>query len=161
MLWHPSAYNSLFYFVLVVENEWVFRAVSVLLSMINCIKTQAQSNFEAWQSKVNSCLVRVFITLLVSWSPPLYGWWKLNMDGTCKGNLGRGGVVVLRDPNGRWWVGEVDSKATIALTTSPTSEHRKLGNLIFQCWQWLKKEWQVALHHYYKEVNRVVDWLAN
>ncbi|OIS98531.1 putative ribonuclease h protein, partial [Nicotiana attenuata] len=45
-------------------------------------------------------------TILIKWQPPSIGTYKLNIDGSCLGNPGRGGIGgVFRDSNGNWILG--------------------------------------------------------
>ncbi|KAF7807304.1 reverse transcriptase [Senna tora] len=42
-------------------------------------------------------------TTWVKWVPPTVGWWKLNTDGSCLGNLGSMATTsIIRDNNGNW-----------------------------------------------------------
>ncbi|OIT29361.1 hypothetical protein A4A49_65562, partial [Nicotiana attenuata] len=45
-------------------------------------------------------------TILVKWEPPATNFYKLNIDGSCEGNPGVGGVGgVFRDSRGQWTLG--------------------------------------------------------
>ncbi|KAG6666728.1 hypothetical protein CIPAW_01G053100 [Carya illinoinensis] len=105
----------------------------------------------------------------VVWSKPSLGWWKLNVDGSCRGNLGNcGGGGVLQDHRGRIKVG---FSAHHSFRTNNEAELRALlqGKRGYNLW-YLWDYWDALLleldgvHfqvvHQFREGNQAVDYLA-
>ncbi|KAF7827181.1 reverse transcriptase [Senna tora] len=76
--------------------------------------------------------------LNVKWNPPNFGWWKLNSDGACSGNLGPFAISgIIRDHMGNWvkgfsgYVGHGLPFEDLVKLKCPTPSEKETSVLIF------------------------------
>ncbi|OIT02175.1 putative ribonuclease h protein, partial [Nicotiana attenuata] len=84
------------------RNGILFRGIKTPITISQPISKAMEFLYMA----KNLCLKPPKKTILVKWEPPNPSFYKLNIDGSCVGNPGVGGIGgVFRDDRGRWILG--------------------------------------------------------
>ncbi|KAF7804482.1 Ribonuclease H protein [Senna tora] len=107
----------------------------------------------------------------VKWTAPSEGWWKLNIDGACAGNLGKMAAAgVFRDSNGvsmakdlacEKLIIESDSLVAIKLLTDDFDyKSHVLGALIHFCRSIVRDFTEFQINHVFREGNCCADVMA-
>lgn len=106
---HGTLFIYLLWNIWCTRNQKVFQSATFIASSaVSCAYSQATEwTFLAGSSSNKKPSFEV----LVSWKPPQVGWFKLNSDGSCQGNVhGYGEIAaagVVRDCHGKWLKGFV------------------------------------------------------
>ncbi|OIT28238.1 hypothetical protein A4A49_54217 [Nicotiana attenuata] len=104
-------------------------------------------------------------TILIKWNPPEPNTYKLNMDGSCLENPGKGGIGgIIRRGNGECVLGEqlppltieTDCKELINLIDNKNCSY----NLISDCRCLLIRARDPPPHHVCREANQAADSMA-
>ncbi|CAA7059955.1 unnamed protein product [Microthlaspi erraticum] len=113
-------------FAMAVWWGWKWRCDNVFGSNRKCrdrvkfVKDIAKEVASAYTKTTNTGGMAQRVERQIAWQPPIQGWWKVNTDGTSRGNPGlatAGGV--LRDEQGSWVCGFA---LNIGICSAPLAE---------------------------------------
>lgn len=152
---------------------------------------------ETWKFAAQLLRKQIWQWADIRWNPPSFNYWKLNTDGSAKGNPGIAGAEgIFRDSDGNrvkgyqhnlgqttaviaelwgllsglelaWELGcrklhvELDSEIVCKMVHNQKHPTALLRPFLRKITQLLDQEWDVSVHHIYRESNFCADWLAN
>ncbi|KAH9803418.1 putative ribonuclease H protein [Citrus sinensis] len=153
----------------VARNQLLFEdKVANVESIVRDIRVRAEEIIHT--SEVFQSDRKLRVQKMFGWLPPRWPYYKLNFDGARKGSGLTGAEGLIRDATGRWsdfglqmglrlLVVEIDSLCITQLL------HRKSFHatlpLVNDILGLLSRDWQVSVHHVYREANFAADFMAS